>query len=513
MKTPVLTVHGLESLMVRTYIPFGKYRGQMLEDLTDDTGYLRWLLSLTGEGVAAEFVHYNRDTIEAVLAAEADAKAASADPIIVTPHQQEAVDLLYSLIKDGAPVVRLSGGAGYGKSFTIKKLLMTLREQDGIQSCAAATSYVATQVLAQGLDPYGIESATIARTLKLQKIFEDGVESYQMTQDSWDAAQDLLASGRALVIDEDSMVKDDIAKLLLDASTNGGTLILVGDRYQLPPVGQDKVSICCDTHPDLTAELTEPMRYSRESVLYALEQTVRHCQNRLIEELNNTELGESIIRVPSVDNMIETFVDNYKSDSQASHRMLLFRRQDVIDANNNIRLAIYGYFAEDVEPDERLMILRTSDFPYIPKAKMGDTTRYYSGENFIVEECTKSSHLGIPHWLVKLKGRVTPVRVIFAVSESKMDETRLGGTEYSAAMRAAYELGRETKNWEPMKQLQADFLSVAYTYCTSIHRAQGQTVDYAYSIPGQMLAIKGLLGKALLYVALTRAKKQCVVRA
>jgi hypothetical protein len=511
-RLPTHLLHGLDPSSVQTYIPFGKYRGQTLQEVSDDTGYLRWLLSLSGEGVAADFVHYNREAIEAVLCAEADAKAATADPIIVTPHQQDAVDLLYSLIKAGEPVVRLSGGAGYGKSYTIKKLLMTLREQDGIQSCAAATSYVATQVLAQGLDPYGIESATIARTLKLQKIFEDGVESYNLSQDSREAARDLMSPGRALVIDEDSMVGDEIATLLLEEGS-GGTLILVGDRHQLPPVGQDRVSLCCATPDTLTAELTEPMRYSRESVLYALEQTVRHCPNRLIEELNNTELGESIIRTQTADDMVEKFVDNYKNDSQASHRMLLFRRQDVIDANNSIRLLIYGYFAEDVEPDERLMILRTSDFPYVKKSQMGDTTRYYSGENFVVEECEKSSHLGIPHWRLKLKGRPNPVRVIFAVSESKMDETRLGGVEYSTAMRQSYELGRETKNWEPMRQLQADFLSVAYTYCTSIHRAQGQTVDYAYSIPGQLMSVKGLLGQALLYVALTRAKKQCVVRA
>ena len=48
----------------------------------------------------------------------------------------------------------------------------------------------------------------------------------------------------------------------------------------------------------------------------------------------------------------------------------------------------------------------------------------------------------------------------------------------------------------------------AYQYATTVHRAQGQTCDYAYCAPRSLVAIPGLIGEALAYVALTRARKR-----
>lgn len=486
-------------------VPFGKYRGTPLSRLAADTGYLKWLLTCTGFGTAAEFARTHRAAIRAILDAETQAIMADAGPITVTEHQQEAVTKLRGQIADGADIVRLEGGAGYGKSYTVKKLLTELREE-GVQSHACATSYVATQVLARDLEPYGFDVATIARTLKMTRVFDNGIESYEITADSYEAARDLLGPGKALVVDEASMVSDVIGQLLID-SVNGGTLIFVGDRYQLPPVKQETVSICCDTADPAT--LTKPMRYSEDSDLFRLEQLVRH-QPDVFERLRYqlTEGSSEVASVPTTDALVDTYISNYKDNLDATHRLLLFRRRDVINANNEIRTKVYGVLADDVEGGERLMVLRTSDYPFVKDARLGNTVRYYSGETFVVQDCQLKVHLGIPHWEVMFQGRDKPVRVIFAVSESKMDTTSIGGKEYEAALAEAYRLGRETRNWDLYKQLQSDFVSVAYCYATSIHRAQGQTVDFAYTILGPLLAMKGLLGNALLYVALTRARKQ-----
>ena len=123
----------------------------------------------------------------------------------------------------------------------------------------------------------------------------------------------------------------------------------------------------------------------------------------------------------------------------------------------------------------------------------------------------------IPHYRISLAGR-PPVNVIFGITENQMDAEKLGGPEFQAALAAARAygtaedaFGNKLGSWEPFKQLQLDFLRVAYTYATSVHRCQGQTVDFVYTMPRPLLAVPGIMGRALSYVANTRAKQQLTV--
>ena len=52
---------------------------------------------------------------------------------------------------------------------------------------------------------------------------------------------------------------------------------------------------------------------------------------------------------------------------------------------------------------------------------------------------------------------------------------------------------------------------MAYCYATTVHRAQGQTADYVYTMPGPLYGAGGIVGDALTYVAMTRARKRLCV--
>ena len=500
-----------------TTIRFGKYRGCTLEEV--DSGYLEWILSRSGTGVAAEFSQEHRQEIRDVLIARQLRTIKAAPPITLTPHQQDIVDILFTqIVEDDAHVVRLDGGAGYGKSYAVKKLMVSLAEA-GIKSKACAVSYVATQVLAQDIERYGFSANTVAQTLRQDKVInpDSGEEIYILTPDSYVAAANLLSTGNALVVDEASMVSDEIATLLISSANScGGHLILVGDQYQLPPVKQETVSIACQTPNPAT--LTVPMRYPQGSYLFALEQTARASPQGTLRALRGLGENPEILPVSSRDHLVQTYVENFSSYPEAGHRMLLFRRIEVAAANTAIRTRLFGAGVPEIVSGERLFILRTSDHPYVQDASPGDTTRYYSGQSFIVEDAQIDTiellGVAIPHWRVTFErgGGLLSARVVFSVSEFKAESTKLGSAEYETAMRKAVELGRETKDWEPMKQLRDEFVSIAYQYATSVHRAQGQTTDFSYVAPRSLLAVPGLLGNALSYVALTRARKQCVVQ-
>ena len=123
--------------------------------------------------------------------------------------------------------------------------------------------------------------------------------------------------------------------------------------------------------------------------------------------------------------------------------------------------------------------------------------------------------MGVPCYVVEFEdGREAPV--IFMVSETKADESTLGGPEYTQVLR---ELAEEAKTqveagvpgrdaWKPYHEFKKFFLPVMYGYAMTVHRCQGQTVDRAYIAPHTLVNAGGpQVGAKLLYVAATRAKK------
>lgn len=503
---------GLDNFDFEETVPLGKYRGRTLKWVAEnDARYLEWLRNGTNYG------RDNAAQIDEALATARLAKVAAAPPINLTEHQEERAEIIRAGIAAGNNILRLDGGAGYGKSY-VTQALAADAIRNGVTVRAMAVSYVATQVLAEQLEPLGVECGTCARMMKFTVLRDGGVETYEHSEDTYGAVAEMLLPGNMLVVDEASMVNDRDADLLLHTACDlGGALVLVGDAHQLPPVKQEHLSVCClPGSSDVTATLTKPMRYSEDSHLFQIEQAARANPAELVYGNSGVLLPSSELTVAgTVEEVYARYMERYLADPTAKHRMLLFRRADVNKANNAIREAIYGAGAGIVEEDEQLMILRTGDTP----ANVDNAIRYYSGQIYRVMSKTEASYeihidgadFKIPHYRVRFDNNAPAVRIVFGITESTMDTGKRGGLEYQRALRAAREYGIGLGECGPYRQLLDDFVRVAYTYATSVHRVQGQTVDYAYCSPRTLMTVRGLMGKALTYVATTRARKHLTV--
>ena len=502
----------------RLVVPFGKHRGTDVRELAETApDYLSWMLSNAEHPWVAD----NADAIREAIADVKSGKAAEASrALTLTPHQQSAVSEVLSHFDDDNRVAALYGGAGYGKSYVTAGLVTELAKL-GYTTRAMAVSYVASQVLAAQLDPFGVETGTVARTVKLEKVWNDDREDYVFTGDSQEQLNELLSERQALIVDEASMIDDAMAdRLISTAERRGGRLILVGDDHQLPPVKQATISRCCNI--DRAATLTEPMRYSRDSHLFGYEQAVRNNPNS-VWGWSAADVKESpeVRAVSSVEDLIDDFVLRFKADPGALHRMMLFTRAGVVQANNSIREKLFGakQAAESVViEDEQLMILATTDYPSGLSREMGGV-RYYSGQSFHAADVERAVHkiyidgetYEIPHYQATLKEGEMPVRLIFGATESSLDQSKLGAAEFGKALAAARAYGKEHGDWGYWRRLQNDYVRVAYTYASTVHRSQGQTCDYAYCAPKSLLATRGIMGQALTYVAMTRAKKHLTI--
>lgn len=144
-----------------------------------------------------------------------------------TPGQAEAMDALLS-----GRNVFLSGNAGTGKSYVLNAFIEELEERE-VPYLAMAPTGIAAQNLHNG--------TTIHRTLQVSFGVLDPHDENKKT-----LTRKVLNKAEVIIIDEVSMCRIDlferVMNMVLAAKRVSGRkqVVLVGDFFQLPPVGRDR---------------------------------------------------------------------------------------------------------------------------------------------------------------------------------------------------------------------------------------------------------------------------------
>ncbi len=208
--------------------------------------------------------------------------------------QMEAVQI----IKDNNNLF-LSGSAGTGKSFTINKIVSYLDSKKINYGLTALTGCAASLINAQTIHSYlclGID-----RSLK---------EIYNILTTSYIAKYKTLKLLHTLIIDEISMMSDDLFELIdllfkkiksNDLPFGGIQVILVGDFHQLPPI---KGNYCFTSPIWLLLKmnnviLTELIRQKDDIVLQEILEEMRlgkisDSSFSILKSLNNTKFTGDI---------------------------------------------------------------------------------------------------------------------------------------------------------------------------------------------------------------------------
>lgn len=141
--------------------------------------------------------------------------------MILTEKQREAVQMAYK-----QKVSILTGGPGTGKSTSIRALLMLLRRRKIDVALAAPTGRAAKRLA----EATGVEAKTLHRLLE----YAPHDNSYQRNEEN-------PLPYQYVIVDEFSMVDILLFYHLLKALPREAHLLLVGDADQLPPVGPGNV--------------------------------------------------------------------------------------------------------------------------------------------------------------------------------------------------------------------------------------------------------------------------------
>jgi exodeoxyribonuclease V alpha subunit len=177
-------------------------------------------------------------------------KAASAGGITLSAEQMRAVRTALS-----SPVTVITGGPGTGKTTILRSLLAALAEA-GLKPTLAAPTGRASRRLQEAT---GHDARTIHRLLE-----------YSPETGGFMRGENFPLRTNYLIIDEASMMDIELASSLLSALIPNCSLLLVGDRDQLPSVGPGSVLkdvIASDLVP--VVQLREVYRQARESRIVA----------------------------------------------------------------------------------------------------------------------------------------------------------------------------------------------------------------------------------------------------
>ena len=142
--------------------------------------------------------------------------------ITLTPKQQEAVQVAIT-----HPRVLITGGAGSGKTTVIKSIVLALKAQDRNPVLTSPTGKAAARVReATGFPAFTVHSACGFFPV------DDGDGGLGTTE-----RPPLVATATDVIVDEASMLDDQVLAGLCQRLKATSRLILVGDPNQLPPVG------------------------------------------------------------------------------------------------------------------------------------------------------------------------------------------------------------------------------------------------------------------------------------
>ena len=167
----------------------------------------------------------------------------------LSDEQQTAKDMALS-----NKISILHGPPGTGKTYTLKDILHDLQAEGNMMSLAAPTGKAAKRMS----ESTGFPSSTIHKMLKpimTGKGFKFGHNEIDPLSDDY------------IIIDESSMITNQLLSDILRALNNKTRILFVGDNYQLPSVGAGAVlrdMIESDVIP--TTELTEIQRNSGDIV-------------------------------------------------------------------------------------------------------------------------------------------------------------------------------------------------------------------------------------------------------
>ena len=288
----------------------------------------------------------------------------SGKTIVLNEQQCEALSRMKSwLVGDDTLTFTLSGFAGTGKTTIAKELIQYFYTAFAYRSIAvSAPTHKAKKVIQRAT---GESSYTIQKLLGLRPNTE--LEDFDINNPKFDEkGRKEIQSHKLVIIDEGSMLNEDLFDLIIKEAKKSGTKILfMGDEAQLPPVNESLSRIF--THVDEKYQLTKVERQSDSNPIMKIYDAIRSDIKSPVDKFRHvTETNLSGEGIVFKNNLIEfqekVFTlfcsKDFKEDSDFV-KLIAYTNDSVQAWNKKIRSHIFPHATKPIVKGDILFAYNT----------------------------------------------------------------------------------------------------------------------------------------------------------
>lgn len=425
-----------------------------------------------------------------------------------TPYQQERLDGLLQKLAEGTRTLSLKGYAGTGKTFLLAHLL---QRYDGTVALAAPT-HRAKREMANSLAAYGIEREepkTLHALLGLRP-HEDLVHGILRFR-RLGHARNPLEDYDLVILDEASMVSQEVIDNFLQLLAEDQSLLCIGDPAQLPPVKAKSHSL-----------------FDTADAVFELREVLRH-QGPILELATRTRALDrgrppispdppALLTMPSEETWLEAFLAEVEVTGNDGRCVALaYTNQTVDELCRLTRTRLYGEDASAFVAGERLLAVDPIQAPRESPSKPGDILANTNDELVVLGAKRKlldlpgDGDLGCPPafvWMLEVAGPDGEF-TFETLSSSERGEL-------DASIQRLTQLAKDDqwqfKYWNGIRAWRQQCLPrVRSAAATTIHKSQGGTYDSVFVHLPDLDRCRNLQTlNRLAYVSFSRASRRLI---
>lgn len=407
----------------------------------------------------------------------------------LSPGQADALKMVGEFLdQKGQRVAVIAGFAGTGKTTLIK----VIEEEEQTPIILTPTGKAALRVT----EATGLSACTIHRFIYKVEDESASGEPIFVLKDKWDFPEDLQDS--LVLIDEASMVDGKVwADLMAVARAMDFKVLLMGDRFQLPPVNKEDGKAFCalDVATPFSVNLTEVIRQALDSPIIRASMILRSGRPdfeamKLLTPIGASKLIENVIRL---------------RDGKGA--VLVHRNATRHKINTEVRAAL-GYEEGTLVAGEPLLVLQNNY-----------TIERYNGE-IVRFDGWREPPTSLSSEDVKDPYKNASLKMAFGVATVENSWCMLSPEEIAGKAEIAgigtWSIRKASKRIFKTKFSSRDeddrtlpHLSANFGYSLTVHKAQGSEWDEVLLVCEPSLsAMNEIDRKRFLYTAITRAKEK-----
>ena len=372
----------------------------------------------------------------------------------LSEEQRAAID---HLTTEAGRIVLLEGHAGAGKSTALVPIRYAL-EASGFEVVGASL---------QGKKAAGLEKDTGIRSQTIASLLRD-LRGYEREDGTAVPPTKTLTEKTVVVVDEAAMNDTRLmAGLIRETEKAGAKLMLVGDESQVPPVSAGNPFKTLKQELGF-AELTENRRQKQDWQKEASREIrVGEVKEALQKYLNADMIAIAKNRDVAVAETLQGWMDHFNAGDPTKTLLTAYKRADVAELNAHAR-AISLNLGHLTGPQVETTV-RDRD------GNSEGTREFQAGDRLYFKKNDRK--MGV------MNGETGTLTKVDVTSDGK-----------DCVFTVKMDKGAEVR-FDPR-----DYAQIDYGYATTIHKAQGETVDFSSNL------VTGM-GLNALYVQLTRHRE------